>query len=281
MTPTRLAIAGAAGRMGRALLRLAAEDPRVRVVAALTEAADPLLGRDAGMVAGLEPNGVALAEECTGECDVLVEFTSPSGTRAWAGWCASRGVALVSGTTGLDPPEHDALREAAKRVAVLWSANMSLGVCVLARLVREAARTLGPEWDVEIAETHHNRKADAPSGTAKMLLERVCAARGVDPRTAAVFGRCGPQARRREGEIAVHALRLGGVVGSHDVHFGGAGEVLTLSHRALSRDVFAGGALRAARWLAGKPAGMYSLDDVVVPAAGRRAAETPHGDAGG
>ncbi len=263
MNPIRLAVAGCCGRMGRAVLRLAAADPAFAVAAAVTVPGDAELGRDAGSVAGVGPLGVVVSERCEAACDVLIEFTTPGGMLQWARWCAQRGVALVSGTTGLGNDERAALHEAAARVAVLWAPNMSLGVNLLLRLVEQAARSLDAGWDVEIAEAHHRQKADAPSGTALALLEAVCAGRGLRADAAAVHGRCGTPGARRPEEVGVHALRLGGLVGDHDVHFGCVYEVLTLRHRALSRDAFAAGALRAARWMVGRGPGLYRMADVL------------------
>lgn len=260
MTPVRLVIAGCTGRMGRALLRLAGEDAGLRLVGAVTVGGDPLIGQDAGLVACGRSAGVEIADGAAALADAVVEFTSPAGTLAWADWCRERRVALVSGTTGLEAKHHERLRAASEIAPVLWAANMSVGVNVLLRLVNLAARALA-DWDCEIVEAHHNRKADAPSGTAKALLESVCAAR--DEAAAVVHGRSGAVGARPRGEIGVHALRLGGVVGDHDVHFGLPGEVVTLRHHAESRDIFAAGALRAAKWLAGRPAGLYRMSDVL------------------
>jgi 4-hydroxy-tetrahydrodipicolinate reductase len=263
MTVLRIAIAGCTGRMGRTLIRLAAADPAFEIVGALTEAGDAALGRDAGMVAGTEPLQLPVRDRCEARCDVLVEFTLPAGCRAWAEWCAENGVALVSGTTGLEETDRAILEATAKRVPVVWSPNMSVGVNLLLRLVTELAEVLDGSWDVEIAETHHRQKVDAPSGTAQALLDAVCRVRGDDPKAAGVFGRSGACGPRKPGEIGVHALRLSDVVGEHEVHFAAAGEVLTLRHRALSRDIFAAGALRAARWVVGRAPGLYHMRDVL------------------
>ena len=266
MNRIRIAVVGAAGRMGRVIVRLAAADPAFEVAAAIGIAGDPALGADAGELAGVGKLGAAVAESCTVPVDVAIDFSSPAGFAATANWCAVRRVALVSGTTGLDDADKLALREAAARTAVLWAANMSVGVNLLLKLARDAAAALGPEWDCEIVEAHHNRKADAPSGTAKALLESVCSARGVVADAVVRHGREGVIGARRPGEIGMHAVRMGGVVGDHDVHFALPGEILTLRHHAESRDVFAAGALRAARWIAGKPAGLYTMRDVLAVA---------------
>lgn len=266
MNKLRIAVIGAAGRMGRAIVRLAAADPAFQVVAAVGLAGDATLGEDAGALAGVGSLGVPVRESCDLPVDLAIDFSSPAGLAASANWCALKRVGLVSGTTGLDETDKAALRDAARTTPVLWAPNMSVGVNVLLKLVSDAAAALGAGWDCEIIEAHHNRKADAPSGTAKALLESVCAARGVRPESVVRHGREGVIGSRPAAEIGVHALRIGGVVGDHDVHFGTPGEIVTLRHHAESRDVFAAGALRAARWLAGRPAGLYTMRDVLAVA---------------
>lgn len=261
MSAITLGIAGAAGRMGKALVRLAAADPRWKLTAALAEPGDPALGKDAGELAGVERLDLLVTKQPTSPPQVLIEFTSPAGCATWADWCAANGVRLVSGTTGLDAAARAALDRAAARVAVLWAANMSVGVNLLLALAAQAARQLA-EWDVEIVEAHHNQKADAPSGTAAAILEAVCAARGQRVDEVAVYGREGRPGPRKRGEIGVHALRLGDVTGEHEVHLATPAESIVLRHRATSRDVFAAGALRAARWLADRPPKRYEIRDV-------------------
>lgn len=264
MNPVRLAIVGCCGRMGKALLRLAADDPALSVVAAVTVGSDAALGQDAGIVAGIGELGVPITEDCTATCDVVVEFTLPSACRAWARWCAHSGVALVSGTTGLSEAGIAELQAAAQRVPIVWSPNMSVGINMLLQLVEDAARRLDETWDVEICETHHKDKIDAPSGTARALFETVCRARNQDPLDTAVYGRYGQCGPRHAGEIGIHALRLGGNIGEHEVYFAATGETLILRHQAQSRDIFAAGALRAARWVAGRKAGLYDMRDVLA-----------------
>jgi 4-hydroxy-tetrahydrodipicolinate reductase len=263
MTPLRLAIAGCTGKMGRTLVRLASRDPAFEIVAAVTEADDPALGQDVGSLAGVDGLQIRVRDSCEAACDALIEFSSPAGCRVWANWCAEHAVPLVSGTTGLEQADRAALEAAANRVPVVWSPNMSVGINLLLRLVTELAEALDESWDVEICEAHHRQKADAPSGTARALFEAVCRARGKDPQAFGVLGRSDAGGPRQPGEIGVHALRLGDSVGEHEVHFAAAGEVLTLRHRALSRDIFAAGALRAARWLVGRPPGLYHMRDVL------------------
>lgn len=259
----RLAVLGATGRTGAAVVRLAAADPESELVAGLVSADDPALGRDVGAAVGIEPLGVELATSCAAKPEVLIDFSTAAATAEWAGWCAKHGVGLVTGTTGLTTEQKQALRQAAETVPVLAAPNMSLGVNLLVQLVSEVAARLGAGWDVEIVEAHHRGKVDAPSGTAEALLAAVCAARNLSASDAAVRGRSGAVGPRKDGEVGVHAVRMGGLVGEHDVHFATPGEVVTLSHRALSRDTFAAGALRAAKWLVGRQAGSYHFKDVL------------------
>lgn len=263
MTPLRIAITGCCGRMGRAVIRLAALQPDLRLVAAVTEPGDPAIGSDAGLLAAARTLNVSVGTDAAA-ADALIDFTAPRAAVHWARWCVENRVAFVSGTTGLGPEELAQLDQAARAVPVLWSPNMSIGINVLAKLVEDLARRLDSGWDVEIIETHHRHKADAPSGTARLLLERVCAARGVTANEGVVHGRLGDNTTRKPGEIGVHALRLGGVVGDHLVAFASESETLTLAHHAGSRDIFAAGALRAARWLSDKPPGRYTMQDLLA-----------------
>ena len=240
---TRIGILGASGRMGRA-------------IAALLEGAG-----DAELAGGCGRSGDAGA--VAGGCDVLVDFSSPDalGLHLEAALAADR--PIVIGTTGLGPGHNHAIDEAARRIAVLQAANMSLGVNLLAHLVRETAARLGPDWDVEIVEMHHRHKADAPSGTALLLGAAAAAGRGVELDSVADRGRDGITGPRREGAIGFAALRGGSVAGDHQVVFATEGERLELGHRADNREIFARGAVKAAVWLAGRPAGRYAMTDVL------------------
>ncbi len=262
MSPLRLAIAGATGRMGRELVRLAAADPTLRLVAAATSTGDPHMGHDAGRVAGIDDLGVPITPDIPADCDVLIEFTLPAGATQWARWCAQRTAALVSGTTGLDDAQLAELRRAAERIPIVHAPNLSLGANLLTGLVRNLAARLGSDWDIEIIETHHRRKLDAPSGTARALLAAAADGRGIAP-DAAVFGRQGDVGPRPPGQIGVHAVRMGAIVGEHEVHFTSEHESLTLRHRAFSRTAFAVGALQAAQWICGRAPGLYGMRDVL------------------
>jgi 4-hydroxy-tetrahydrodipicolinate reductase len=259
MSERRIAVLGASGRMGRAVVRLAHE-AGMKVVLAIA-AADH--GRDAGDLAGIGALGTTITADANAiagsGAEVLVDFSAPAALAEAAGVCARAGVAIVSGTTGLDAAAKAALDAAAKGCAVLWEPNMSVGVHVLSSLVAQALASLGPSFDVEIVETHHRAKVDAPSGTAIRLGEVVKNARQAHY----VNGREGRPGARKPDEIGMHAVRGGDVIGDHTVFFFGAGERIELTHRASSRDVFAHGAVRAAGWLAGKPAGRYTLADIL------------------
>lgn len=256
----RVAVVGASGRMGRAVVRLASSDG-IQIVCAVG-ATD--VGRDAGELAGIGPIGACVVDSVGAiehaRADVVIDFSVPSATQALASIAAEAGSAIVSGTTGLGGEAFAALEAAAMRVPVLHEPNMSVGVHVLSQLVSHAVGALA-DWDIEIVETHHRAKADAPSGTALRLAEVTQRARATATRL--VHGRHGKPGARSSDEIGVHALRGGDVIGDHVVYLMGGGERLELVHRATSRDVFAHGALRAARWIAEKSAGTYTLRDVL------------------
>lgn len=240
--PVRLGITGSNGRMGRAFQTLLEADQRFALVAKIARDED---WRDAPAL------------------DVVIDFSTPDGFDAALTHCDLHGVALVSGTTGLDATQRQRLDAAAAAIPVLHAANFSLGIAVLTRLVREAAAAL-PGWDLEITEAHHARKVDAPSGTALALGRAAASARGVDFDEVAVLSREGQVGTRPANAIGFAVVRAGDIVGEHTVLLAGAGERLELSHRATERAIFARGALTAAAWLAGKPAGAYALDDVIA-----------------
>jgi 4-hydroxy-tetrahydrodipicolinate reductase len=244
--PIGIVIAGAAGRMGRRIVALAAADAELRVAAALEGPACPELGRDAGEVAGVSRLGAAIAAKLPegATFDVLIDFSNSAATAGWLDVCAAAGRPMVIGTTGHDEATMARIKQAAGAIAVLKAANMSVGVNVLLRLAREAASLLDASYDVEIVESHHRFKLDAPSGTALALAEAVRR------------GRAG-------GKFGMHSLRIGDTVGEHAVQFGTLGETITLAHSAHSRDTFAAGALRAARWIVGRPPGLYDMQDVL------------------
>lgn len=256
----RLAVVGASGRMGRAVVRLA----HARGVELVCAVGATDIGRDAGELAGIGPTGTCVVDGLgvieSARADVVIDFSAPGATLALAPIAAAAGTAVVSGTTGLADDARAALDRAAARIPVLWEPNMSVGVHVLAELVARATGALA-SWDVEIVETHHRAKLDAPSGTALRLADAVRSGREGAGRL--VHGREGRPGPRGSDEVGMHALRGGDVIGDHTVHLLGGGERLELTHRATSRDVFAHGAIRCAEWVAGRPPGRYSLRDVL------------------
>jgi 4-hydroxy-tetrahydrodipicolinate reductase len=261
-----LVVAGAAGRMGSRIVALARESADLRVVAALEQPGHPALGRDAGDLAGVGPLGVAVAADPAAALRrdrVLVEFTAPDATLEHLRVAAAQGARAVVGTTGLGGAQLDEVRALAGRMPVVFSPNMSVGVNLAFRVLALMARTLGDEYDVEITEIHHRLKKDAPSGTAARMAEVIAEALGRDLGEVGVYGRHGMVGARGPKEIGVHALRGGDVIGEHTVVFSTLGERLELTHRAHSRDTFARGALRAIRWVAEAPPGLYSMHDVL------------------
>jgi len=258
-----IAINGAAGRMGRRLVALATEDQQLQLVAAIEHAGHSLLGQDAGTVAAVEPQGVVLAEPPACQCDVLIDFALPVATVAAISACVDSGAAMVIGTTGLSDSDHQKIDQAAKHIAILQSPNMSLAVNLMFALAGQVAKRLGDDYDIEITESHHRYKKDAPSGTAKGIVSAICDATGKNLNQDVIFGRHGPDVPRQRGQIAVHAMRLGDVVGEHTVRYATLGERLEIHHVAMTRDIFARGALAAARWIAHKPAGRYHMQDML------------------
>lgn len=260
----KVAIAGASGRMGRLLLEQVAASEHTKLVGALEHAGSPELGADAGALVG-RPWGVRIVSDpavALQGADVVIDFSSASATPTVVRAASAARVACVVGTTGLSPEAEEALREAASRIPLLAAPNMSLGVQVLAHALAETLRLLGSEWDVEIIETHHRAKRDAPSGTALRLADVVRKSRDLTQDDLR-HGRHGASAQRMLSEVGMHAVRGGDVVGDHTVLLAGAGERIELTHRATSRAVFAAGALRAARWLKGRAPGRYTIGDVL------------------
>ncbi len=259
---TKIAITGAAGRMGRRIAALAIGSEQFDIVAALEVHRHEAVGRDIGELAGVGTFGVKVAEELEEAPQVLIDFSFPDATMHWLEVCREHDIAMVIGTTGLTESQLAEVADSASRIAIVRAPNMSVGVNLLLKVVGEVAVALGEDYDVEISETHHRFKKDAPSGTAIALAKAVCAATGREYGESAVLGR-GGQSPRRPGEIGMHAVRLGDTVGEHSVHFGCLGETVTISHSAHTRDTFVRGALRAARWLTDKKPGLYSMQDVL------------------
>jgi 4-hydroxy-tetrahydrodipicolinate reductase len=262
----RLVIAGAGGRMGRTLIHAIAATKGVSLAGAVEAAGSAVIGRDAGELAGLGANGVKVSSDVAPllkDADGLIEFTIPAASLALAELSAAAGVAHIMGTTGHSAEEEAVIAKAARRAPIVKSGNMSLGVNLLAALVKRVAQTLGEEYDIEIVEMHHNKKIDAPSGTALMFGRAAAAGRGVNLAQRSVRGRDGMTGARAAGDIGFASLRGGTVVGDHSVIFAGPAERIELTHRAEDRMIFARGALHAALWARGKKPGLYSMADVL------------------
>lgn len=253
MADRAIVVAGAAGRMGRAILDEATAQG-VSIAGAFE--------REGHAAAGMAVAGVSIADRpgALAGKGVLIDFTTPSATLSAARLWAGSGAPLVIGTTGFSAGEEAEIKALSARAAIVKSGNFSLGVNLLAALVKKAAAALGPDYDIEIVETHHRAKIDAPSGTALMLARAAAEGRGIPMEKSLVTDRAGA---REAGKIGVAVLRGGGVIGDHEVMFAGASEVITLSHRAIDRGLFAKGAIAAARWVADKPPGLYSMADVL------------------
>ena len=263
--PLRIAVAGAKGRMGRAVLAVAAETPGVAVVAASLRPTDPDVGRPVPDHPRLRYAGEA--EALFAGDAVVIDFTAPEVTRRHLALARKTGRPLVIGTTGLEPEDDERIAAVASSVPILRAANFSMGVTLLQHLLRVAARALGPRAEIEILDIHHGAKRDAPSGTAWALARAAAEARGQDPDAVLTGPRWGLGAGRDGREIGIAALRGGDVVGEHTAYLLMAGERLELTHRATDRRIFARGAIAAARWLANRPAGLYGMDDVLGLAA--------------
>jgi len=258
-----VAVSGAAGRMGRTLIRLIAEADDLELVAALEAPDHPCLGQSAGDLGGVKGLDVTVAEALSEAPDVLVDFSLPAGSIERIAGCAATGVPCVVGTTGFSPEERERIVAAAKQTAVVLAPNMSVGVNVLFHAAADLARALGDEYDIEIVEAHHRFKKDAPSGTAIQIAEEIAAATGRDLDRDAVHGRGPGHPPRRHGEIGFHAIRGGDIVGEHIIYYTGLGERLELKHVAHSRETFGRGALRALRWVADRGPGLYAMADVL------------------
>ncbi|HWF94437.1 MAG TPA: 4-hydroxy-tetrahydrodipicolinate reductase [Xanthobacteraceae bacterium] len=266
MSDMRLIVAGAAGRMGRTLIQAIAASPGVWLAGCVDAAGTADIGRDSGELAGLGKNGIPVTAELEPLLEVadgLIDFTVPRATVAFVERLAGKGLVHVIGTTGLTAADEAAIAAAAARTVMVKSGNMSLGVNLLAALVRRVAQTLDADFDIEILEMHHNRKIDAPSGTALMLGRAAAQGRGIDLAHHSVRDRDGVTGARHAGDIGFAALRGGTVVGDHSVIFAGTAERIELTHKAEDRMIFARGALKAALWGRGRPPGLYSMADVL------------------
>lgn len=262
----KVAITGAAGRMGGRIITLVTEAEGLEVAGAIEMAGHARLGEDAGYVAGCGNLGIAITdslEQALADADVLIDFTWPEVTLANAEICARLGKAMVVGTTGLNPEQRGAITRVAESTPVVFAPNMSVGVNVCFKALKDIAKTLGEGFDVEIVELHHNKKKDSPSGTAVRMGEIVADALDRDYDKVANYHREGMCGERTAEEIGMQTVRGGDIVGEHTVYFIGMGERIELTHRAMNRDMFARGAVRAAGWLGGKDAGLYDMQDVL------------------
>lgn len=262
---TRVAIAGAGGRMGRTLVTLLAEHPTLSLSAALEHPQSPHLDTDAGLLAGVRASGVMISADAAAAIacsDVLVDFTVPESSLVHVALCRAAGKRIVIGTTGFGDAAAQ-IAAAGAEIPIVFAPNMSVGVNLCLRLIELAARVLGDDFDVEIIEAHHRHKIDAPSGTAVRMGEVVAAALGRDLQSCAVYGREGRTGARDRKTIGFETIRAGDIVGDHTLLFAGAGERIEITHKASDRSTFALGALRAAAWLTQQPAGVYDMQDVL------------------
>ncbi|MCU7906423.1 MAG: 4-hydroxy-tetrahydrodipicolinate reductase [Candidatus Thiodiazotropha sp. (ex Epidulcina cf. delphinae)] len=263
---TRIAVVGAAGRMGRSLIQAVSEAEDLTLGAATEQAGNPAIGRDAGELAGMDRLGVVLVADLArvvDDFDVVIDFTSPSATMAHLKICRQAGKRMVIGTTGLSEAEKGDLASAADEIALVFAPNMSVGVNLCFKLVELASRVLGDEADVEIIEAHHRHKVDAPSGTALRMGEVIAETLGRDLKDCAIYGREGKTGPRDGKTIGFETIRAGDVVGEHSVWFAMEGERVEIAHKASSRMNFARGAIRAAGWIVSKEKGMFDMQDLL------------------
>jgi 4-hydroxy-tetrahydrodipicolinate reductase len=262
----RIAVIGIAGRMGRTIAGCIGDTQGVSLAGGTEKPGHPDVGKDAGETAGLGAKGVFVRdalELVIDDCDAVIDFSFPEATMATLRLAAKRNKAVVVGTTGFSADQKDEIRSLTQSLRCVLAPNMSIGVNVLFKVVRDVAKALGDDYDVEIVEAHHKFKKDAPSGTAVRISEIIADALGRDLGRVGVYGRKGLSEGRDPKEIGIHTVRAGDIVGEHRVMFGGMGETLEIFHRAQSRETFARGAVRAAQWLVGRPSGLYDMQDVL------------------
>lgn len=259
----KLIIHGAAGRMGRRILALAAEMEDFQLVGAVDHPKHPDLGKDAGILAGSGNLDLPLGAKLPDNGDVMIDFSLPEAAECTINHCAKHSIALVIGTTGLSEPHLEMLKAAAEKIPIVQAHNMSLGMNLLFSIVGQVAKSLGVDYDIEIVEAHHRFKKDSPSGSALSLAKAICEDTGRKYPDDLVHGREGKDALRQKGTIGMHAIRGGDIVGQHSVIYSTLGETVKVSHEAHSRDTFVTGALCATKWILQKPAGLYSMRDVL------------------
>ncbi|MBN1975494.1 MAG: 4-hydroxy-tetrahydrodipicolinate reductase [Sedimentisphaerales bacterium] len=261
---TKVIIVGAAGRMGKRFISLAAETGEFDIIGAVEMPGHPDLGKDAGLNAASGRLGVMITDAFQPvHADVAVDFSSPDAIAKTVDFCVKSGISLVSGTTGLSVEQKEKLKKASKTIPILYATNMSVGMNVLFALAGKAASMLGEDYDIEIIEQHHRFKKDAPSGSALTIAENICTETGRDFPDCLIHGRAGKDALRKKGEIGMHAIRAGDITGIHSVIFSCLGESFTFNHTAHSRDTLIRGALRAAKWLVSQKPALYSMADAL------------------
>ena len=263
---TRIAVTGAAGRMGKTLIEAITLNPEAHLTAAIERPESSLIGSDSGELAGIGRNGIPVVgsiDDVAGQFDVLIDFTAPVATLANAAACKEQGAKMVIGTTGFNDEQKSELLRAQSEIAICMASNFSVGVNLCFKLLDTAARVLGDDVDIEIYEAHHRHKVDAPSGTALSMGEVVANALGRDLKACAVYGREGQTGARERETIGFATVRAGDIVGDHTVMFAADGERVEITHKASSRMSFARGAVRAAVWLAAKDKGLFDMQDVL------------------
>ena len=259
-------VTGAGGRMGVAIINAIAANDGIKLSGALEREGSPFLGKDAGEVAATGKMGVRITDnpdKAIKKADVIIDFSTPDATMRVLESAAPLGVSMVIGTTGFSHHQREHIKEVARKTSIVMAPNMSIGVNLLLKLVSDAARILGPDYDIEIIEAHHRHKKDAPSGTALRIAEVIAESVGRDLSKVAVYERNGIIGERRPEEIGIQTVRAGDIVGDHTVMFGGIGERIEIVHKASSRATFAMGAVKAALWLSDKPDGLFDMQDVL------------------
>ncbi len=262
----RIAVAGAAGRMGSRIVALSCEYESVKLTGAFERKDHKDIGKDIGLIAGIGETSVPLSdniEKVLAESDVVIDFTHVVPTLENLKAAAAKGKAMVIGTTGFTKEQVEEIRKLTKNIPCVMASNMSLGVNLLLKVLQDVARTLGDDYDIEIIEAHHRMKKDAPSGTAMKMAQVISQAVNRNLDEVGVYARKGMIGERTRKEIGIQTIRAGDIVGEHTVLFGGLGERIEITHKASSRDTFARGALKAAVWVSGKPAGLYDMQDVL------------------
>ena len=261
----KIVVAGAAGKMGKMIIQACSKDSEIKIVAGIEQSGNPSIGKDAGETAGVGSLGAVIVDDLAKvvkDCDLVIDFTSPAVTLKNLEICRQNRKKMVIGATGFKPAEIEAVKKAGQSIAVVQSPNMSIGVNLLFKVVADMTKALS-DYDIEIVEAHHNQKKDAPSGTAEKLAQVVAEVRNKSLEETGVYGRKGIVGARKKGELGVHAVRGGDIVGDHTVLFAGEGERIEVKHQAHSRMTFAAGAVKAARFLTGKDKGFFTMKEVL------------------